>query len=179
MQDAAGAWIKTAMARFIMLGGHIRTPRNFFEACEEFLTSESNRNIGTKKMAFTAHRKFVLLEIKELAKYRNEMSKVPTWEGISSNKGWFAFYPMAGMKDEGEGFVCRQWLACLCKGCRRRTEGEYDEKKCENAHLLIVDGVNFNKPEYAHLQARTFSKRTKEDELKDSHNVSSCLTRIL
>jgi hypothetical protein len=166
MQDAAGAWIKTQMSRIIMLGGNIKDVKDFFACCKAHLTSEPARKERTQQLSFTAHRKFVLLDIEELAIYRNRMAKVPTWTGIQSDRGWYAFYPMG----TGVGYVARQWLACMCDGCSLRT-GRYDETKCENAHLLTIKKVNHNTPEHAFLEAKTWDQRTKQDELSESFKV--------
>ena len=92
-----------------MLGGNIKDVKDFFACCKAHLTSEPARNKRTQQLSFTAHRKFVLLDIEELAIYRNRMAKVPTWTGIQSDRGWYAFYPMG----TGVRRVCYSPMACM------------------------------------------------------------------
>ena len=95
------------------------------------MTSEPVRKEMTKKLSFTAQRKFVLL-----VSHVPRMSKLGYHE--QSDRGCNAFYPMG----TGVGYVTRQWLACMCDACSL-WKGRYDETKCENVHLqnLTIKGV--------------------------------------
>ena len=116
------------------------------------MTSEPVRKEMTKKLSFTAQRKFVLL-----VSHVPRMSKLGYHE--QSDRGCNAFYPMG----TGVGYVTRQWLACMCDACSL-WKGWYDETKCENVGLLTIKGDEF-------LEAKPWEQKTKQDGLSESFKV--------
>ena len=74
MQDAAGAWVRSRVARAILLGQEIKSVRAFFTYC---LMHLSTRAMGNNPSgAFTSNRYWYLLEDNELAVYRARLPEV-------------------------------------------------------------------------------------------------------
>ena len=160
----SGAWIKNQVARAMLLGGHIRTVRDFFEHCERFLTQEANNR--SKKRKFTCRRIFYLVETKELAHYRKSLPKMKTWSGVRQN---FAFW--AGGE---ENVVCRKWLACVCSACMGNRHDE-----CEQRALLQIGNVFYNASICHTLEPTHVSDRTKEEDIALSPEVCHCCMIVL
>jgi len=75
MQDAAGSWIKSRVARAVLLGADIKSVRAFFEYCLTFLTTQA-MVADHGSTAFTSARFFYLVEDNELAVYRARLPEV-------------------------------------------------------------------------------------------------------
>lgn len=158
MQDAAGAWIKTRVSKAILLGGEIRSVRDFFNFCETFLTYQAaEMSHVTKAASFTSHRIFYMLEPRELALYRANAEQVNTWKGLR-----FCHFFWAGMEVDEVG---RKWVGCGCKAC-------LDEKfdMCMKRPLFMVDGVDVNAPVLSKLVAKAPCTRTQAEDIAASRS---------
>ena len=152
----AGAWIKNQVARGILLGGRIKTVRQFFEYCERYLVTEANSRV--KKRKFTARRIFYLVEVAELAQYRKALPKLNTW---SNARKHYAFW--AG----GEiNVISRKWLACVCSRCMA---GVHDE--CEHWSDLSVDDMPYNEVTTATLVPTHIADLNRSDDIARSRKV--------
>ena len=97
---------------------------DFFGRCKGHLTSEPVRKEMTKKLTFTAQRKFVLHVL---------VSHVPCPSLGTRNNQIEAVMHFILWEQVYVGYVTRQWLACTCDACSL-WKGRYDETNCENAH---------------------------------------------
>ena len=159
MQDAAGAWVKSRVAKAILLGGEIKSVREFFDYCMLYLTCQSDLKVEqVANTSFTSSRRFYLLEAEELARFRANAEQVTTWSGARK-----CHFFWAGMeKDE----VGRKWVGYACAFC---LEENFD--KCACRHLFIVDGVDYNAPTVARLEAKAPTARTRAEEIAASLKV--------
>jgi len=157
MQDAVGAWIKSRVARAVLLGVDIKTPKAFFEFCENNLTDQGKTSGLSKKVAFTSNRYFVFITLTELSTLRHSLPKTSTWVGL--NAGWFSFRSTG----EGVGHLSRQWLACMCEAC---TNKEF--KKCEHKEFLTANDQYYNLDQKAVIISRP---RNKDDEIKQAEQA--------
>ena len=140
-------------------GGEIKSVREFFDYCMLYLTCQSDLKVEqVANTSFTSSRRFYLLEAEELARFRANAEQVTTWSGARK-----CHFFWAGMeKDE----VGRKWVGCACAFC---LEENFD--KCARRHLFIVDGVDYNAPTVARLEAKAPTARTRAEEIAASLKV--------
>ena len=164
MQDAAGAWVKTRVARAILMGGEIRNVRQFFDYCMAYLTMQAEFQGDQKGGAvpFTSSHLFYLLETEELALFRANAEQVETW-----SKARLCHFFWAGSEENEVG---RKWMGCACSSCLVE-----DFKACKQAHLFLVDGVDTNAPLVARLVANAPQARTREEDIAQSLKVPRSL----
>ena len=77
--------VKTMVATAILLGGEIKSVRDFFDYCLALLTTQLDFQVGVlraKCIPFTASRRFYLLDFLELAIFLAEAENVTTWSGL-------------------------------------------------------------------------------------------------
>jgi hypothetical protein len=158
MQDAAGAWVKSRVARAILLGGEIRSVEDFFMFCLSALTYESEGS--SRFCSFTSFRKFYLLETKCLAQYRANVEHVKTWSGAR-----LCHFFWAGMRVDVIG---RKWVGCMCKSCMKE-----DFDGCEEqVRFACGRGIYKNLPVVEELVSSIPAQRTKDEDIKASRDVS-------
>jgi hypothetical protein len=161
MQDAAGAWVKTRVAKAILLGGEIKSVRDFFDYCLAFLTTQSDFQVdvlSAKCTPFTSSRRFYLLDSLELAMFRAEAENVTTWSGLRE-----CHFFWAGM-DENE--VGRKWVGCACPRCL-----DEDFLACDKAKFFEVEGTDYNAPLTKTLVAKAPKEKTRADDIASSLKV--------
>ena len=160
MQDAAGAWIKTRVSKSILLGGGIRSVREFFDYCLAFLTCQAELQSRKGSAAFTSSRRFCLLETDELAQFRANAEQVTTWPGARE-----CHFFWAG-KEENQ--VGRKWVGCTCVQCL-----DENFEACKKKATFVVDGVDFNASCIATLHAVAPTELTRADDIAASLKVLS------
>lgn len=151
MQDAAGAWVKTRVARAILLGASIRSVRDFFEFCMLYLITAAPSPHGT--IHFTSNRFFYLLDDLEVASYRAKLPQVATWVGARKCHSFWA-------TGAGAGHVGRRWLGCICDKC-----WSHKFNSCRHRASHTVDGVYYNQARIAEIVALYPDARTKKQQI--------------
>ena len=160
MQDAAGAWIKTRVAKAILLGGEIRSVREFFDCCLTFLTCAAEMPKGG--VSFTSTRRFYLLEAAELAHFRANAEQLTTWSGARE-----CHFFWAGVELDQVG---RKWVGCTCVKCL-----DENFEACENKAMFVVDGVDANASCVETLEAVAPTDQTRADDIASSLKVCHML----
>ena len=69
--------------------------------------------------------------------------------------------------DEGEGFVGRKWLGCICPTC---SQDRFEE--CANQEAFWVDGMDHNAPSVLKLQVQHRSGPSQAEYIHKSLKVS-------
>jgi len=157
MQDAAGAWIKSRVARAVLLGADIKSVRAFFEYCLTFLTTQA-MVADHGSTAFTSARFFYLVEDNELAVYRARLPEVCTWSRARECHHFWA--------TDKKGVIGRRLVGCICKTCAQERF-----RDCEHRDELTVDGIFENAPAEYLLEARYPEQRTRDEDIAFSEGV--------
>lgn len=125
-----GAWIKSRVARAILLGVDIFSVADFFEFCQTVLTTAANQN--NRLIKFTSNRFFYLLELTKLAAYRAMLPMVETWPGLRAAHCFRVL-------DAHHARVGRWWVGCNCDACFA-----HDFANCEHCEYFRVNGEDMN-----------------------------------
>lgn len=167
MQDAAGAWVKTRVARAILLGGMIKTVHDFFMYCVIFLTTQAESQEASRgnQKAFTSSRKFYHLKAAELANYRANVVQVDTWSLCRLHHFFWA-----GMVADQVG---RKWVGCKCRNCLAE-----QFHLCSESPRFLVNGDDKNKPKLNTFEVSRPQQRTMAEDIAVSYQVPLMHVRI-
>lgn len=167
MQDAAGAWIKTMVTNFVLIGGVIACLRDFVDYCIEHLVSCAQAPMGKSKTKFTQNRIFHEVSIDSLARYRAfGLPQVKSWSdggvfsALRSNHCFWA----TGDEDT----IGKRWVVCLCEACRAP---RFDFKNSLERERFTLQDEWLNEPFEAKLSATWAKEKTLEEQEKESTEV--------
>ena len=170
MQDAAGAWIKSVVARAILLGGVINDLRTFAQYCEECLLMARQAPIGKRRKPLTSNRIIHVVEEDTIAAYRAALPTATTWgKDTKSTFGSLRQNHMFFAVPE-ENRVGRRWVGCLCDSCAPTDEGPRFSECC-NANRFLVDGENVNKTVEKTIKVVYRSSHSHADDIGESLKV--------